>query len=142
MQVENTETLCCYRCKEHLPTSAFNSAKNGRGFQGYCRECSNAVRRQHYFARPAEDRRRIKKNQHLRALYGITLEEYERLAEAQQHLCAICSNAEPHFGFLAVDHDHETGAIRGLLCGPCNLGIGQLGDDPQRLEAAAAYLRR
>lgn len=62
------------------------------------------------------------------------------MLEAQGGVCAICrrpSDPAP----LHVDHDHRTGAIRGLLCSPCNTAIGLLGDDPDRMMAAAAYLR-
>jgi predicted nucleic acid-binding Zn ribbon protein len=77
-----------------------------------------------------------------RYLYGITREQYEALLEAQENGCAICRSTEwvgkansPH-----VDHDHATGAIRGLLCGPCNTGLGNYRDNPSLLRAAANYL--
>ena len=69
---------------------------------------------------------------------------YEALLAAQGGRCAICGTDTPGTiqRFFALDHDHVTGAIRGLLCYRCNIGIGNLGDDPDRLEAAARYLRR
>lgn len=71
--------------------------------------------------------------------YGLSLEAYDKLLEAQQGLCAICRHSCPS-GPLCVDHDHSTGAIRGLLCRKCNVGIGQLNDDPALVQAALDYL--
>lgn len=71
--------------------------------------------------------------------YGLTREEQAALHEAQHGLCAICDTPMRK---SCVDHDHETGRVRGLLCNPCNRGLGQFGDDPERIERAAAYLRR
>lgn len=76
---------------------------------------------------------------HLRYKFGITLEEYDALLDAQDGRCAICG-ARPEGRMLDVDHDHATGIVRGLLCNNCNRGIGHLGDDAERLLAAAAYL--
>jgi len=69
--------------------------------------------------------------------YGISQEEYTHLADAP---CDICGkrNIEPSH----IDHDHTSGKIRGALCEKCNLGVGLFGDDPERLERAAKYLRR
>lgn len=83
----------------------------------------------------------------LRRKYGITLEQYHNLLVAQGGVCAICGKPETctYQGVvrdLCVDHDHETGAVRQLLCAVCNLLIGKAGDDPVLLEKAAAYLRK
>jgi hypothetical protein len=85
----------------------------------------------------------------LQRRYGITEEDYNTLLEVQGGKCAICGSTQGRMHaatgeprHLAVDHDHETGEIRGLLCDGCNQGIGLLGDDPNRLADAAAYLMR
>lgn len=79
--------------------------------------------------------------------YGITSEQYDELLASQGGVCAICGQPERsksrngHLLKLAVDHDHETGTVRGLLCDRCNRGLGFFGDDPERLAAAIAYLQ-
>ncbi|HAM41948.1 MAG TPA: hypothetical protein DCP69_11645 [Candidatus Omnitrophica bacterium] len=83
--------------------------------------------------------RELTKRRHLAKLYGISMEEYDRWLEAQNGRCAICE-AEPSRRMLAVDHDHETGKIRGLLCTRCNVAIGGLNDNPALLRKAIVYL--
>lgn len=75
--------------------------------------------------------------------YGITAEEYKILYDAQGGRCAICRRATGATRKLAVDHDHKTGEIRGLLCKPCNrYGLGMFArDNPEVFDRAAAYLR-
>lgn len=75
---------------------------------------------------------------HLVRTYGITVEEYENLLKEQNGVCAICANP-PGKRRLAVDHDHETGLVRGLLCSPCNTGIGLL-KNVDNLTVAISYL--
>lgn len=77
--------------------------------------------------------------------YRCSPEVYEQLLSAQAGVCAICKMPETakwktRVRQLAVDHDHSTGQIRGLLCAACNAGIGNLRNDPTLLKAAAAYL--
>lgn len=76
----------------------------------------------------------------LRNQYGITVEEYVVMAEVQQGLCAICRRGCPRNSRLSVDHDHDTGRVRGLLCDTCNKVLGMVEDSPERLRAAADYL--
>lgn len=72
--------------------------------------------------------------------YGMLPEAFLRLLSAQDYACAICGGS-PEDG-PKVDHDHSTGGVRGILCGPCNTGLGHFRDDTVRLERAAEYLRR
>lgn len=84
----------------------------------------------------AQRRWRMKKQ------YGITLEEYEILLEKQNGMCAICKSENTHSkGYcFAVDHDHKTGKVRGLLCHQCNLALGNIKDNVQTLHSMIRYL--
>lgn len=80
-------------------------------------------------------------------LYGLTVEEYERLLKAQKSVCAICRRPErvrlkTKVSRLSIDHCHTKKKVRGLLCVNCNQGLGHFRDDPKRLRAAAAYLEK
>jgi len=72
--------------------------------------------------------------------YGLSVEDYEKMAADQNGVCAICGQPERKKSALSVDHDHETGEVRGLLCDACNRGLGAFRDDPERLGRAIAYL--
>lgn len=72
----------------------------------------------------------------------ISLEDYNRIFDAQNGCCAICGRHQSELDKrLSVDHDHETGEVRGLLCHGCNLGLGYFKDSPTRLSNASAYLQ-
>ena len=75
---------------------------------------------------------------YLKSAYRLTLEQFEALLASQDHKCAICRE-EFYVKFPYVDHDHNTGAVRGLLCNRCNLAIA-IFDKPLLLESAAKYL--
>jgi hypothetical protein len=73
--------------------------------------------------------------------YDLTEDEYIEFMEAQEYRCPICLTDFEALGQEpAIDHDHSTGAVRGLLCRKCNLGIGNLQDNPEVLRAAIHYL--
>jgi hypothetical protein len=74
--------------------------------------------------------------------YGITPEQYDAMLVEQKGCCAICRSSEwgGKSGVPHVDHDHATGAVRGLLCAGCNHGLGHFADDPARLRAAIRYV--
>jgi Recombination endonuclease VII len=77
---------------------------------------------------------------HLKRKFGLTPAEYEAKLAAQGGGCALCSREPAPDRQLDIDHDHRTGAVRGLVCNRCNQGLGQFGDDPICLAHAAAYL--
>lgn len=101
---------------------------------GYCMECQDTrVREQG-------------RDYSLRSKYDITLNEYEELLAKQNGVCKLCGLVEKAIDKywksvkrLAVDHCHETGKIRGLLCSSCNIGIGNLKHNPELLRKAALY---
>ncbi len=113
-------------CKRH-PKAGHNAS-----FQ--CRGCKKENRRKNYdYMKIAETK------------YGITSKELLEMYGDQQGACAICR--EPFSSVdgaipWRIDHSHKTREIRGLLCDLCNRGLGFLGDNPDRLEAAAKYLRK
>ena len=87
------------------------------------------------------------KHSDLKKSYGISFEMYQQKLESQNNVCAICGNEEAAVRNnsmekrnLAVDHDHRTGKIRGLLCTHCNQGIGNFRENPDFLAKAISYL--
>lgn len=72
--------------------------------------------------------------------YGITLQEYEALLKQQNNCCAICSCGEPKDKAFCVDHNHQTGAIRSLLCHRCNSALGLADESSARLRNMADYI--
>jgi len=88
----------------------------------------------------AERSTRSKKDSHLRRNRGVTLEWYEKTLLDQKALCAICCDPLDYSTNTHVDHDHTTGAVRGLLCNGCNIGLGYFQDSPARMAAAIEYL--
>lgn len=87
---------------------------------------------------PEQKRRRAKRNW-LSRMYGMTLEDYEELFKAQNGSCAICDANDRK---LCVDHDHDTGEVRQILCEQCNYALGLLGERADVAEAMAIYIRK
>lgn len=101
----------------------FTTDRSGKT-SAYCKPCTKSYNRE----------RMVKMK------YGLDWDEYELLLVCQDHRCAICGGM-PRKHVLAVDHDHQTGEIRGLLCSRCNHKLlGSANDDPNRLRKAADYL--
>lgn len=85
-----------------------------------------------------EQRKKFTRNSRIRA-YGITPERYKEMLNEQGNRCAICSKENKRA--MAIDHDHKTGKVRGLLCDPCNLSLGHIEKDGF-LEKATKYIAK
>ena len=109
-------TRLCKRCMEEKDVSHFLMRNRARRNK-WCLSCRSAYYRQWK--------------------YGLSEEGYQALFDEQRGRCAVCARGVP----LVVDHDHETGQIRGLLCDPCNRGLGLLGEK-LKLERALDYLAK
>jgi hypothetical protein len=97
------------------------------------------IARQMFLDRTDPDRIARRRDRHLRRVFGISLVEYEEMLTKQGRVCAICKGPSGS-RYYHVDHDHSTNAIRGLLCGQCNRGLGFFYDSPRLLIAARDYL--
>ena len=107
----------CPRCAQELPLEKFGTNPGRRdGRAGYCSACDRAYQRQYTF--------------------GLTPEAYEGLLEGQGGGCALCGGTTR----LAVDHCHDTGVVRGILCISCNVSLGQLGESIESITRVLAYL--
>ena len=161
---------CEWRCRfcrqvktvDSFPPYVFRGSKKANGVirprWGPCHGCQVELNRKNsqqrriagktlaYERRPAT--KRIRLNTKFNRQFGISVDDYERMHKDQNGLCWICGKAETETttagqsqpNRLTVDHDHDTGKVRGLLCAKCNQGIGCLMHSPDLLKKAILYL--
>jgi hypothetical protein len=142
----------CYKCKEEkLLGSFYKRAASKDGLCSECKDC-NRIRtrkaRQTWRAKHPEKSRLWGRKHDMIRRFGPGISEvYNSLLEAQRGVCAICQKPEPVKSRadgaarnLAIDHEHGSGVIRGLLCTRCNSGLGHFIDNPAFLRKAAWYL--
>lgn len=111
-------TKKCFRCKQTKDKSCFTVKRDSKsGLNAHCRSC--------------ERNNKLTKN------YGIDSKDYDRMFESQEGACKICRKQSRQ---LHVDHCHDSGKVRGLLCINCNNGLGRFKDNTQYLESAKQYL--
>lgn len=128
----------CRRCGKTKSETEFHKLASGvAGRRGTCKECAAELRR----PRQVDDVRR----QNMRR-YGMTLEQYDAMHAAQGGRCAVCGGRESVISrngrpfLLAVDHDHATGVVRGLLCSGCNRVVGHVESRPGLVRSVGIYL--
>lgn len=132
----------CSICKKFKLPQHFTIDRTRSGNVGsLCRKCKSLHVDKPYSKR-TKAARAIKFKVHR---YGITEEAYHAMYARQSGACAICQKPETKhikgsLATLAVDHDHTTGVVRGLLCSKCNRGLGMFHEDIARLTVAIAYL--
>jgi hypothetical protein len=161
---------CCSRCGISKPhTSEFfivGSVRRGSKVGAQCKECVSAssnprmlarwrekypstiegraswAKKQREFLRTPEGKK-SNRNSQLKKKFGVTLDQYDSLLQQQNGSCAICGTTNPRGrGSFHLDHDHITGAIRGILCHSCNTGLGSFRDSTLTIQAAIDYIER
>ena len=145
----------CTQCNQTKPAGEFHAGRR------VCKDCANGALRDRrrddtdWAEKLREQKRRayegqgfrVNKNQNLKSRYNITIDQYDGLSTAGNGVCWICRQPETakkprsrYVDSLHVDHIHDSGVIRGLLCGKCNTGIGHFNHDIKIMEAAIRYL--
>jgi hypothetical protein len=158
----------CKICGLAKPLDDFYRCAGMRdGHRHDCKACNLEEKHRRYLADPGREIARVKRWQqenpervnayrrsrrlepevkrreragHLMRKYGMTLERYEAMLDGQNGGCAICGRAARENSSLHVDHDHSTGAVRGLLCFGCNDALADFNEDPEWLGNAIGYL--
>ena len=129
----------CSKCKEEKANSNFHiSSKEKDGLQKQCKSCQSKRKKEWY-----KENKEKALNDNYKYKYGISLEEYSEKLREQNHKCKICKKDETEVfkQTLYVDHNHDTGEVRGLLCHPCNAGLGHFKEQEDLLEAAKQYIK-
>jgi len=123
--------------KAHAARKRWEAKNPGYWKARYIREkeTHNARMQKWYLKNRASALARQRKNA-LMKKYGLTYEAYVQLLADHGNKCAICGDGRK----LVIDHDHVTGAVRGILCDGCNVGVGRFGDNPALVYKAAMYL--
>lgn len=160
----------CVTCQVTKPLSSFLQRSDTGNYKRRCRECENLWHKANYrriapqkklasaenFAKPEKKQRRKaylatrveqdrvwNKNYKMERAYGIDIEVFSETLKAQHYHCPICSkHMSADSRHWHVDHNHTTGAVRGIICSGCNLLLGHAKDNTATLRAAAEYLEK
>ena len=159
---------CCV-CKEFKPVSEFGRLKSAKdGLSWKCKSCrrdsdnkkysenkdkmlaerkawrknnKDKVKKSH--AKYYKSHKKEVKNSMLKSRYGITIDDYNNMFKEQNGKCAICDIHQVALNkSFCIDHNHETGEVRGLLCSRCNYGLGFFDDSSKNMKSAIRYLKK
>lgn len=154
------QELHCIGCRKNRTIDNFHKMKRSkRGYGSRCKDCANLYKREYRKKNPEKfqeyyNRERQRdlnyeryRDSYYKYSYGITLEEYDKLMILQNNKCAICLKSETivdnrtkQVRRLSVDHNHETGKVRGLLCKNCNVGLGLFKENLNIIHNLIKYL--
>lgn len=135
----------CCKCKAEYPatTEYFYANKTIKsGLSRQCKKCSNQASRVYHSQHPEKCKENTR-NSLLKRLYGISIADYNKMFAKQNGCCAICGRHQTELKQrLAIDHDHKTKEIRGLLCNSCNAVLGSVFENVTILNVAIHYLSK
>jgi hypothetical protein len=150
----------CPKCGKTKKISEWSKNKKRHdGLQSWCKECMYEKQKiwrnknkekwksysRKYYYDDVDKYRKLGREQHLRSNYNMTFECYNKMFKNQKGKCAICKTSDSSAGRgdrFYIDHCHETGKVRGLLCHYCNASLGGFRDDIKILKTAIRYLKK
>jgi len=128
----------CAKCETLKSKNEFyEDGRTYSGYSPYCKSCNNIDCKKRRSEKTKETHRGI----HLKASYGLSIQDYQTMLKDQNNACALCGRSE-EYKALSVDHDHKTGKVRGLLCNKCNTALGFFQDNIETVSKALDYLKR
>jgi len=139
----------CTVCNQDKSLDEFYSYKNSKDGKSYrCKVCDNLARQKWQKNNP-EKSHLSQRERNLKHRFGVDLEWYQKQLKKQNYCCAICKTKENKVTLgsnkslsFAVDHNHDTGEVRGLLCNQCNRALGLFKDSSKVLQNAVKYLTK
>ena len=153
----------CSKCKIEKTLSSFKLNKAGN-YSAWCYECDNILAKNRYASDPEyraaqlaknkiryfqEGGKQRKRERQLKKSFGLTIDDYNKKLQTQDGLCAICKKPESSLNAhssgilpLAIDHDHQTGKVRDLLCSRCNQALGLLREDVEIAKNLVTYIQK
>lgn len=137
-----TNARVCLRCRTEKPVSEYYEVrKDGNGGRKVCKTCLRAANAEWRKENQMHRKEKLKRGRLMRG-FGMTLERFNEMLVEQGHKCSICGSNFPDGAKINVDHDHNTGVVRELLCNKCNLGLGCFDDDVSLFYRATLYIDR
>lgn len=143
----------CSMCKKDKPLSGFSKNRSrSDGLRAYCKDCASVVDKKWRIENPEKSRRISKTsydrhmtpekrfNYKLKHVYNLKREDFDKMYDTQNGKCKLCYKEIKAQVQSHVDHNHDTGVIRGLLCSKCNLGLGHFYDNSDVLVRASKYI--
>lgn len=144
----------CSKCKIEKETTEFYKRRDRAecSVRSMCKSCCKPVfdnlprkKDSELVGESKNRRKKVHRKSNLKRKFGMSIEDYDKMLNAQGGCCAICNSTEAkgkHNANFMIDHCHTTEKIRGLLCNDCNLTLGKIGDNVEVLEKMIAYLRK
>ena len=138
----------CSNCQSIKPITDFGEASGYRdGHYGQCKSCRSKLNSAYAKLHPAKRKKttpEANRKNALKTKYGLTESQFERMLADQNGACAICKTESPggRHGTFHVDHCHDTGKVRGVLCHSCNVTLGRVGDSIDGVMRYLNYLER
>ena len=143
MQVDMSGKKRCTRCGAIKTLKSFSTEQRAKdGKRSACKRCLTNEQKKRYVENPPPYEAKKRRQKSL-AVYGLSLEDFDNMLKEQDYKCAICRIEEKYSAKqrFHVDHDHDTGKVRALLCNRCNKGLGMFQDSSEFCDKAADYLR-
>ena len=135
--INETYTKVCKTCDVCKPLLCFYKSSTGKmGRHARCKQCMRPRMNKQVRDRPAAIKTQAWRRKKLLRKYKLRWSEYQAMLKACHHRCTICGRE----AVIVVDHDHDTGKVRGLLCNHCNVGLGFFRNSPALLRQAMHYL--